>query len=323
MTQSPDPLISIVVPVMNEAGNITVLSSRVAEQMTAAGLTYEILFVDDGSLDQTWNRITDLAAENSAVLGIRLSRNFGHQNALMAGLSASRGEAVISMDGDLQHPPELLPDMVAAWRQGYRIVETERSDSAEIGRLKTWTSKLFYRFFSRLSGVPIDPGTSDFRLMDRKVVDAVVQMRDPRLFVRGFAHWVGFTKVRLPYSVGNRHSGVTKYTLSNMIRFSTAATVSFSSLPLYLGIWIGVLVGLASFAELGYIVIRYLKGGTVPGWASTLTVMSLMFGTLFMLLGIIGVYIANIFEAMKQRPHFLVEDRTDDGRDTVKTREIT
>ncbi len=291
----------------NEESNIDPFVDRVSAVLEEAGLNYEILLVDDGSRDGTWAAIGRAAARNPSVRGVSLSRNFGHQGALFAGLNHARGAAIVSMDGDLQHPPETIPLLVAAWREGVKVVNTRRLDSADTGLFKRFTSRAFYVLFSRLSGVQMEAGASDFRLLDHSARDALVGMGDTDLFIRGLVSWLGFTTRTVPYQARNRHSGVPKFTLKKMLRFSSGALLSFSVLPLRLGIGVGFVTSVLSFLELCYILFTYFCGRAIPGWASVMTVMSLMFGILFVLLGIIGAYLGKIYEILKNRPRFVIE----------------
>lgn len=300
-------VLSIVVPLYNEEGNIEPLVAALRQVLSGLQVPHEIIFVDDGSKDRTWEVVTGLAAQDNRIRGISLSRNYGHQNALFAGLHLSRGAAVITMDGDLQHPPAKIPELFALWQQGYKIVETRRSESRDVTPFKLFTSRLFYRVFSFLSGIPMSEGTSDFRLVDRRVADAMLDMRDADLFIRGIAHWVGFRRTTVPYQAEPRFSGRSKYSLTRMLGFAGSSLLSFSVVPLKLGIWLGVATSLLAFLELGYILLRYFQGNAIPGWASILTVISFMFGILFLLVGIIGAYLGSIFETLKNRPRFLIE----------------
>ncbi len=297
------------VPLCNEEGNVALLIEEVRRAVESIGVSYEIVFVDDGSTDGTWSLVKEIGADDQHIRGLSLSRNFGHQNAIFAGLNHASGEVVITMDGDLQHPPELLPEMYKEWENGNHVVETRRIESEDVSFFKKTTSRWFYKIFSFLSGMPMAEGTSDFRLMDRMVVDTVIEMRDAALFLRGIAYWVGFKKTTLPYQARSRHSGTTKYSLMRMIKFAISSMLSFSLVPLRLGIWLGLVTSGLAFVELVYILISYIRGNVVPGWASTLAVVSFMFGILFILVGIIGSYVGNILETVKNRPRFIVKER--------------
>ncbi|HEX2669423.1 MAG TPA: glycosyltransferase family 2 protein [Polyangiaceae bacterium] len=306
---TPVPELSVVAPMYNEEGNIAAFVAAVEKVLLGIGVPFEIILVDDGSSDGTWAQIVAQSKLHPALRGARLARNFGHQGALMAGLSEARGRAIVSMDGDLQHPPELIPQLFERWREGYKVVTTERADAEDTSLFKRTTSRWFYGVFSKLTGVAMAPGNSDFRLMDNTAVRALCDMNDVDLFIRGSVTWLGFHSITLPYRANKRFSGTTKYSLKKMLRFASGAILSFSLAPLRLGIWIGFLTSGLATLELSYILIQYFRGQTVTGWASMMGFMSLMFGILFVLLGIIGLYLGKIFEVLKNRPRFLIGDR--------------
>lgn len=309
MPEASAPEVSVVAPMYNEETNIQPFVEAVARVLDAAGVDYEIVLVDDGSRDGTWQAIANAALGRPRVRGLSLSRNFGHQGALFAGLHHARGRAIVTMDGDLQHPPPVILELLEAWRAGYKVVNTRRADSVDTGWFKRITSRGFYWVFSRLSGVQMEAGASDFRLLDRTALEALTSMSDADLFIRGLVSWLGFRTKTLDYRAQSRHSGVPKFTLKKMLRFSSGAMLSFSVVPLRLGIGIGFLTSALAFVELCYILIAYAQERTVPGWASLMTVMSLMFGILFILLGIIGTYLGKIYEILKNRPRFVIGDR--------------
>lgn len=304
------PVLSVVIPAFNEEGSVAHLVERIAAALDRTGVTHEIVLVDDGSEDATWPRIADAAHRNPVVRGVRLARNFGHQHALLAGLAHARGRAIVSMDADLQHPPELIPELLRHWEAGALVVGTERLDAGTTGTFKRLSSRYFYRAFAALTGIPMRAGMSDFRLIDRSVRDEMLRLRYGDVFLRGTVQWLGYPTATVSFQVGARHAGTSKYTLRRMLRFASGAVVSFSAKPLYVAIWIGVLTGCASLLELAYVILQYTRGETVPGWASIVGVMSLLFGVLFILLGIIGVYIARIHEVLQNRPAFVVTEVT-------------
>ena len=303
------PSISVVAPLYNEAENVDRFVAELLATLGALGEPFEIVLVDDGSSDDTWCRIQDAARREPSIKGLSLLRNFGHQSALLAGLGHASGRAVISMDADLQHPPALIPELLAAWRAGHRVVHTQRLDSEDTGRFKRWTSRGFYRVFSALSGFDLPPGSSDFRLLDSEILDAILAMRDPEPFLRGLIHWMGCPSTTVAFRARPRHAGASKFDLRRMLRLSVAGLVSFTTLPLRLGIWAGLITSALAFSEILYILIQYARGETVPGWASALTLVSFMFGVLFILLGILGTYLASIHQALKNRPVYLVGSR--------------
>lgn len=298
-----EALVSVVVPLCNEQGNVGPLVAALCAVLDAP---FELILVDDGSTDSTWEQIGRACVNDPRIRAISLTRNFGHQNALFAGLHEARGRAIITMDGDLQHPPGLVPELVKAWRGGFKVVNTCRMDPPGTSRFKRLTSRWFYALFSRLSGVALSAGSSDFRLLDREVLDRLLQMKDTDLFVRGLVSWLGFPATTIAYEAGRRRSGASKYSLLRMLQLSSGALISFSMLPLKAGIWIGFLVSCLAAGEAVYIVLRFLQGATVPGWASTMTVISFGFGVLFVLMGILGTYVGKVFEILKCRPHYVV-----------------
>ena len=233
--------ISVVVPVFNEAENLRPLVCAVVQELARIGLSYEIILVDDGSRDQSLDILRKLADENRHVKVVSLSRNFGHQAAITAGLERSEGRAVIVMDGDLQHPPELIPQMIAAWREGAQVVYTIRQDTHEIGWFERWTSGAFYRCINLISDTPIIPGASDFRLMDRIAVEAILVMPERSRFLRGMISWLGFRQVGLSYQVQTRLNGRSKYSFRRMASLALQGITSFSTLPLRISAVLGLI----------------------------------------------------------------------------------
>ena len=300
-------VLSVVVPLHNEEDNVARLVERLTKVLDGIGEPYEIVLIDDGSTDGTWAVTTVLAQPHSPIRGLGLSRNFGHQNALLAGLSHARGAAVISMDGDLQHPPEMIPELVTAWKKGSKVVTTERRDRSVGSPFKRTTSKLFYKLFSAMAEVPLMEGSSDFRLMDRQPLDTLLSFKDADLFLRGAAQWIGFSQTSVSYDVGDRVAGQTKYSLGRMAKFASSALVSFSTKPLRIGVWLGIVTSSLAFLEIIYSIVQYFRGVTVPGWASIVGVFSFLFGSLFIMLGIIGSYLASIHRVLQNRPRFIVE----------------
>lgn len=310
--------LSIVIPAFNEQGNLRELYITLLPTLSDLSISWEIIFSDDGSSDGTWQEIEDLHSQDSRVKGVQLSRNFGHQYALMAGLAQAQGKAIISMDADLQHPPSMIPALIEKWRQGYKIVHTRRLDPEEISRFKKWSSSLFYSIFSLLSGVPMESGMADFRLLDRQVLDEILQFQEDGLFLRGIVQWVGYQKTTLSYQCRDRFCGQSKYTLRKMIKFAWTGITSFSLIPLRLGIYIGILTSIVAFSEMAYaIFMRLFTDTVVPGWASGVAIVSFLFGILFVLLGLIGEYIGRILIEVRRRPRFLVNKRLGSRHETT------
>ncbi len=302
--------LSVVVPVYNEAGNIEQLCSELIPVLERLNVEWEVIYCDDGSDDATWEIIEVLHKNDERIKGIRFSRNFGHQYALFAGMQHASGDAVITMDGDLQHPPDLVPKMVERWRNGDKIVHSVRIDKEGRGFLKRITSKLFYKVFNYLSGVKMESGMADFRLIDRRVLDEILKFKEEGLFLRGIVHWVGYRSSNIEFQPGKRFSGSRKYTFKKMIQLAWAGITSFSIVPLRVSIVIGVLTSLLAFTEVIYAIYAKIFTDTVvPGWASGVAVVSFLFGILFIMLGVLGEYIGRILIEAKGRPRYLVSER--------------
>ncbi len=303
--------ISVVVPVFNEEENLVPLFTAIEKVMQTLSVSWELILIDDGSTDNSWKNIVELSKLHTEVRGISFSRNFGHNNAMHAGMTHSKGKSVITMDADLQHPPELIKELFQKWQDGYKIVQTKRIDSEDFSFIKRLFSKLFNKIFSLLSGIPMESGISDFRLLDRVVVAEILKMNDHELFFRGIIQWIGFDNVQIEFKAHNRLHGETKWSFRKLVRYSSNALVSFSIIPLKLGIWVGLFTSFLAFIEILYIFVRYFQGETIPGWASTLTIISFMFGILFILLGIIGSYLGRIYETLKNRPKYIIGSQTE------------
>jgi len=312
--------LSVVIPAYNEVGNIGRLYRELIKILPSLEMPWEIIFSDDGSKDETWEEISCLHEKESRVKGIRLSRNFGHQYALLAGLFHSSGEVVISMDADLQHPPNIIPKLIAEWRKGNKIVHTIRVDPKGISYFKKITSKLFYKTWAYLSGVEIGIGMADFRLLDRQVVDNILQFREEGLFLRGIVQWVGYRSSQIIFQCQDRLSGKSKYTFRKMFKFAITGITSFSVIPLRIGIIVGIITSFIAFAEIVYAMYsKFVLGTTVPGWASAVSILSFLFGILFILLGLIGEYVGRILVEVRRRPRFLISEVA--GVDNVMTQD--
>ncbi|SEH05426.1 glycosyltransferase family 2 protein [Candidatus Venteria ishoeyi] len=306
--QKENLTLSVVVPVFNEEDNVAALTSRLLEVLGKLNESFEIVLVDDGSSDKTWEKIELVSQNESRIKACSFSRNFGHQHAILAGLSLVKGRAIISMDGDLQHPPEVIPELLAAWKEGYKVVSTKREDAEETGLFKRITSKYFYRFFSKMTGVEMSAQSSDFRLLDSQVVENLLEFNDVDLFLRGAVTWLGFPSRTVAFKAAKRFKGETKYNLRRMFQFANGAIISFSVKPLIFAVWVGVVTSSLAFLEILFIVVQYIRGETVAGWASTVGIISLLFGVLFIILGIIGLYLARIHKSLQNRPRFVIRD---------------
>jgi glycosyltransferase involved in cell wall biosynthesis len=304
-------LISVIVPCFNEEQVITETHRRLTAMLCGLkDAEYELIYVDDGSRDETPRLLHELQATDERVRVIRLSRNFGHQVAVTAGLEHAAGDAVAIIDADLQDPPEVIPEMIARWRDGYDVVYGARTDRPGETTFKLWTAKLFYRLINRLSEINIPLDTGDFRLLDRKVVEALLAMPERDRFLRGMVTWVGFRQVAVFYRRAPRHAGVTKYPLLKMVRFATDAVLSFSLTPLRLAIWTGFLAIAMSMCGIIYaILLRLYTTDWVRGWASTFTAVLFLGGVQLISLGIIGEYIGRIYAEVKKRPLYFVQEK--------------
>jgi glycosyltransferase involved in cell wall biosynthesis len=308
-TSGRRPMVSIVTPAYCEGDNLPHLYEEIALALVGEDVTWELIIVDDGSLDSTWQQILALREADPRVYGIRLSRNFGHQYALLAGLIHARGDAVISMDADLQHPPSVIPALLREWRRGARIVHTLRIDPQELPWLKRVSSTAFYRVFSFLSGVQLSPGMADFRLLDRQVADQVAQFREAGLFLRGVVEWVGYPSVKVTFTAAPRYAGTSKYTVRRMIRLAWHGITAFSTVPLRAGIVIGLVTSLIAFGALMEALwAKYITHEAVPGWTTIVALEGLLSGVLFILIGILGEYMARVLEQVRERPRFIISD---------------
>jgi dolichol-phosphate mannosyltransferase len=305
-------LLSIVVPCFNEGKNIEQLYNQILPVLNNICSHYEIIFVDDGSKDNTFGVIKEIAEKNKNVIGLSLSRNFGHQVAIMAGLQHSKGDLVAMMDADMQHPPEIIPQLILEYEKGFDIVNTKRIDSNDTGFFKKISSGCFYRIINFLSDVKIEPAAADFRLMTRKAVNAFLQLEEKDRFTRGLVGWMGFKQSIVEYHASSRFAGKSKYTFKKMFRFGMDGVTSFSSKPLRISFYAGFIVFLAGLIYALYAIVQNIKGETVQGWTSILVSVLIIGGIQLLSLGIIGEYIARIFNEAKARPLYFIKDKTDE-----------
>ena len=304
------PEISIVIPTYCEEGNIVELYEQLKRQLSKSEIhSFEIIFVNDGSKDNSLEKIKELAIRDERVKYIHFSRNFGHQNALRAGLDFAKGEAVISMDADLQHPPELIPTLIAFWRAGNKVVYTKRKDKNDLSFFKKLTSKMFYKLVNYLSETKLEEGTADFRLLDRSVVEALKNFNENNLFYRGIIPGLGFRQHGIDYIPNERFSGNTKYTFSKMVRFALTGITSSSAKPLYFSIYLGAFLALCSFFYALYaIYVSIFTEEAVAGWTSTIASILFIGGIQLMMLGIVGIYLGKLFSESKKRPNYIIEE---------------
>jgi len=314
----PSSLFSIVVPCYNEEECIRECYARLTKVMTGLDYPYELVFVNDGSIDSTEEQLRALHQEDQHVVVLCLSRNFGHQPAVTAGMTVARGDAVIIIDSDLQDPPELIPKMIDLWRQGYKVVYGVRSYRDGESHFKLWTAKLFYRLINCLSDVSIPLDTGDFRLQDRCIVDAFAQMPERHRLLRGMSSWIGFSQIGISYERTQRLAGTTKYPLKKMITLAMDGIVSFSTFPLKFVTIIGFFSALMAFIGILYtLFIRLFTRSWVQGWAISFVGMLLIAGVQLLCLGILGEYIGRIYTESKQRPLFLIKEQLQTNIETA------
>jgi dolichol-phosphate mannosyltransferase len=304
------PEISIVIPTYCEEGNIVELYEQLQFELSKIDVqSFEIIYVNDGSHDDSLRNIKELTTKDKRVKFIHFSRNFGHQNALRAGLDFAKGDAVISMDADLQHPPELISTLIEHWRAGNKVVYTKRKDTNDLSFFKKLTSKMFYKLVNYLSETKLEEGTADFRLLDRSVVEALKNFNENNLFYRGIIPGLGFKQHGLEYIPNERFSGNTKYTFSKMVRFALTGITSSSAKPLYFSIYLGAFLALCSFFYALYaIYVSIFTTEAVAGWTSTIASILFIGGIQLMMLGIVGIYLGKLFSESKKRPNYIIEE---------------
>ncbi len=301
--------VGIVVPVYNEEEALFAFHQQLVDVLQPLPYAFRIYYVNDGSTDRTGELLQQLACADTRVTAIELSRNFGHQAALTAGLDVAQGDYIISMDGDGQHPPALIPKMLNLAAAGYDLVLTQRDDEQNSTLFKRQTSALFYRLINRVGDTQILPGGADFRLMSRTAVEGLKQMREYHRFLRGMVSWMGFQTVILPYCPPERLAGHSKYSLRKMLRLASNAIFSFSLMPLYIGISLGALMLVLALVEMAYVLSFWISGSQqhlAPGWSSLMFVLLVIGGILMILLGFIGIYVGFIFQEVKRRPIYLI-----------------
>ena len=304
------PTISVVVPILNEEDNLDQLQQRLVASLNKCGVTFEIIYVDDGSADQSFEILKEFSSQDSRIRVISFSRNFGHQIAITAGIDAAAGSAVVTMDGDLQHPPELIEELLESWREGFEIVYTVRTATKNISRFKKITSSLFYLLLNRLSDTKVEPNTSDFRLLDRKVVDVFKEIRERHRFFRGLVFWVGFNRKAVSFIADERHAGKEQYSFAKMALFALDGIVSFSNVPLLISIYLGCTVSIFSFVlGLYFVYLRIAEGAFVSGVASVLVSLHFLCGIILIFIGVVGLYISRMYSEVKQRPLYVVSEK--------------
>lgn len=302
-------LITVVVPAFNEEKNIPIIMERILSITTESPHKFEIIFVNDGSSDNSAKLLLNLSNLFSNVYFINFSRNFGQQNAIRAGYERSNGEAVICMDADLQNPPEIILDLVKKWEEGYDVVACRRKEGKQnAGLFKELSSRLFYRFFSFMSENKVEANCPDFRLVDRKLIEIIRSLPENDIFLRGIISWMGFKRTIIEYQHGHRSHGHTQYSLKKMFQLATTGLTSFSVRPLHFAIYVGLLFSILSLFYIPYVFIQYYSGHTISGWSSLIVTVTFLGGLQLVILGVIGLYLGKLFMQSKQRPDYIVKD---------------
>lgn len=303
------PLISIVVPIYNEAEVLPTLADRLAPVLERLAMPWELVLVNDGSRDASWELMQGLRKADPRITLINLSRNFGHQLAITAGMDHAKGDAVVVMDADLQDPPEVVALMVERWKEGYDVVYGVRTERRQETLFKRASAAAFYRLMRWSTPIEIPVDTGDFRLMSRRAIEALRRMPERARYVRGMVAWLGFRQIGVPFERHARFAGETKYPLRKMLAFAADGMVSFSSLPLRLATILGLATLVAALAYLAYaVVIKFVFDAAIQGWTSLVAIMVLMGSAQLICLGIIGEYIGRIYDEVKARPIYLIDE---------------
>ena len=307
-------MISIVTPVYNEEDNVVFFNEEITKVRKTTGMDYELIYVNDGSKDRTDELIRELAEKDSHVRAVTFARNFGHQTAITCGMDFARGDAVITMDGDMQHPPELIPLLLEKWKDGYDIIQTIRTSTEDSGFIKKITSAGYYKVINSISKTPVTPGGSDFRLMNRKSLDVFLRFREHARFIRGIVGGLGFKQTTIKFEAPARHAGVSKFSMNKMLHFAMDGILTNSTTPLRAAFYAGAVSGFIGILLILHVLYSYLVGNTVPGWA-TMTILIAFFGSANLVgLGIIGEYIGRIYEESKNRPLYWISNDTNDRK---------
>ena len=303
------PMFSVIIPAYNEEEAIAETYRRVTAVMEGMGEAYELIFVNDCSRDQTAHIIAAFCATDSSVRLINLSRNFGHMPAISAGMANARGAAIFVIDADLQDPPEVFPQMAEKWREGFHVVYGRRKKREGESWFKKWSAKVFYRFINKMTTIELPVDTGEFRLIDRKVCDAVNRLPEKNRYIRGLVSWVGFKQAAVEYDRQERFAGQTKYPVRKMISFAMDAITAFSYKPLKLATTLGFLMSLFSFIYMLQILYeRFFTDRVITGWASTMVAILFTQGIVMMILGLMGEYIGRIYEEIKNRPSYIIQE---------------
>jgi glycosyltransferase involved in cell wall biosynthesis len=301
------PTFSFVLPVYNEGGGLLELHARLSPVMDALDGPSEAILVDDGSTDSSFEVMLGVRAVDDRFKLVQLSRNFGHQAAITAGLDLARGDAVVIMDSDLQHPPEVVPQLISRWREGFDIVNALRTDRTGETRFKRLSARAFYWLLGKLAQVEMQENVGDFRLVNRSALEAFKAMRENTRYLRGMFSWVGFRQTSVPYAYHNRHAGLPKYNLGRMVRLGIDGIASFSQIPLQAALHVGFVVAVLSFvAGIGDLMAKIFGANTVPGWLSVTITVSFLGGMQLLILGVMGTYMGRMYDEVKLRPLYIV-----------------
>jgi len=298
--------VSVVIPAFNEADNLLVIIDRLERVFSKTAYEVEFILVDDGSKDKTLDIMKTMARAKANLFYIEFSRNFGHQLALKAGLDRAHGDCVISLDADLQHPPELILEMLGKWEEGYDVVYTRRTEDKTLPFKKRKTSALFYKTLNILSSIEIEEGTADFRLMDKKVIEVFKEFHENEPFIRGLIKWMGYRQFAIDYIPSHRYAGASKYNFTKMFRLALQGVTSFSIRPLYTAVYLGFVFSCISVLYVPYVLFALYEGIQVQGWASIIMTIVFFGGLQLIILGIIGIYVGKMFMQTKNRPNYII-----------------
>ena len=304
--------ISIVVPVYNEEANLEHFTQAIYDVMAKMSYEYELIFVDDGSRDGSRAILQKLQDKYDWVKPLLLSRNCGHQIAITCGMDHATGDAVITMDGDMQHPPALIPTLLDLWEKGYDVVQTIREATEGVSWFKKTTSKYYYRFLNAMSETEVYPGGSDFRLLDRQACDALCQYREHDRFIRGMVGTLGFNQVQVPFTAPERFAGYSKFSVKKMSKLAMDGILGYSVVPLRISFYLGGLCALFSLILFAHVIVEYLLGNVLPGWTTIMVCVALFSGVQLMLMGVMGEYVGRIFKEVKNRPLYMVMEKRGD-----------
>jgi polyisoprenyl-phosphate glycosyltransferase len=309
LAKRPDaaPHVCVVVPVYNEERSVEALCDRLGEALGPLDATWSVLFVNDGSSDQTMARLEELHGADEHVSYILLSRNFGHQAALCAGLDHADGDVFVTMDGDLQHPPELIATLLAGWREGYDVIHTQKSSTEDLGHLRKWTTRFAYRSISAVASVPLVPHASDFRLLDAEARDAVAELPERARLYRGLTPWVGLRQGVLPYTAAARADGKSRYGFRQLLQLFGRAFFDFSAAPLYVALVVGAVTIALCAAYIVFVLLAASFGKSIPpGYVTEIVAIGLLSSINLFLIGVLSVYVSRIYDEVRHRPSYVV-----------------